>query len=313
MSWLRKITSSNKTDSGRQNISTSSPSGTPRSSRSNSNSSNQIQPNQAHTSDVLDSSIPASSPARARSNTDPETCLVVFKSHWAQALGIISKNANGSSPAVRRSLNEEIEAVLKYADQMVLLMIEEEEDQGGQGPILQYLLEEDILEQLLTWTNQAGPDYTDRLKLHHLKMFETMISQSRQSLFVHKPLIRPLLKLLTSCEDPRNKQIEARLILVLHQLCVCVTQNTQMLELLFSASSEQGPAKFVIFSLLIPYIHREGPIGQQARDALLLIMALSCVHDHIGTYIANNSDFCPVSNKILLFISPYRQPRGKRI
>ena len=183
---------------------------------------------------------------------------------------------------------------------MVLLMIEEEEENGGQGPILQYLLEEDILEQLLTWTTKAGPEHADRLKLHHLKMFETMICQARQSLFVHKPLIRPLLKLLTSCEEHHNKQIETRLILVLHQLCVCVTQNTQMLELLFSASSDQGPAKFVIFSLLIPYIHREGQIGQQARDALLLIMSLSFVHDHIGRYIADNSDFCPVSSLICL-------------
>ena len=300
MSWIKKkIASATKSDIGRQTGSGNSPSDTPRSSRSSSVSSNQIQsvPSQSSKSQANQSQLTVpSSPARPRSNTDPETCLVVFKSHWAQATSIISKSANGNSPAVRRSVNEEIEAVLQYADQMVLLMIEEEEDQGGQGPILQYLLEENILEQLLTWTTQTGPEFADRLKLHHLKMFETMISQSRQSLFVHKPLIRPLLKLLTSCENTKNKQIETRLILVLHQLCVCVTQNTQMLELLFSASSEQGPAKFVIFSLLIPYIHREGPIGQQARDALLLIMALSCVHDHIGTYIADYSDFCPVSD-----------------
>ena len=89
--------------------------------------------------------------------------------------------------------------------------------------------------------------------------------------------------------------IEKHLILLLHQLCVSVTQNTHILELLFNASSEQGPAKFLMFSLLIPYVHREGSIGQQARDALLLIMALSARHENIGLYIAENSDFCPVS------------------
>ena len=80
----------------------------------------------------------------------------------------------------------------------------------------------------------------------------------------------------------------------MHALCVCVTQNTQILELLFNAGAEHGPAKFLVFSLLIPYVHREGVIGQQARDALLLIMALSNTRQSIGVYIAEHSDFCPV-------------------
>lgn len=63
-----------------------------------------------------------------------------------------------------------------------------------------------------------------------------------------------------------------------------------------STDTDHGPARFLIFSLLIPYIHREGPVGQKARDALLLIMTLSARHPHIGHYIANNSDFCPVSS-----------------
>lgn len=72
-------------------------------------------------------------------------------------------------------------------------------------------------------------------------------------------------------------------------------KQTQLLELLFNSASEQGPAKFLMFSLLIPYVHREGQIGQQARDALLLIMALSSQNSNIGRYVAENSDFCPVS------------------
>ena len=72
-------------------------------------------------------------------------------------------------------------------------------------------------------------------------------------------------------------------------------QETVILESFFSTEADHGPAKFLIFSLLIPYIHREGPIGQRARDALLLLMTLSAIHPHIGHYIADNSDFCPVS------------------
>ncbi len=84
------------------------------------------------------------------------------------------------------------------------------------------------------------------------------------------------------------------MILLLHQLCVCVTQDSRLLELLYNSSSDHGPAKFLVFSLLIPYVHKEGSVGQDARDALLLIMALSSRYDSIGKYIAENSDFCPV-------------------
>lgn len=51
---------------------------------------------------------------------------------------------------------------------------------------------------------------------------------------------------------------------------------------------------FIIFSLLIPYVHREGSLGHQARDALLLCMALSQKNSNIGHYIAQYSSICPL-------------------
>lgn len=57
--------------------------------------------------------------------------------------------------------------------------------------------------------------------------------------------------------------------------------------------------RFIIFNLLIPYIHREGGVGQQARDAMLLCMSLSKKNDEVGLYIAD-SNICPVSNLLLL-------------
>ncbi|KAG7256319.1 hypothetical protein CRUP_034181 [Coryphaenoides rupestris] len=49
-----------------------------------------------------------------------------------------------------------------------------------------------------------------------------------------------------------------------------------VLEGLFRAAPvQQGPANLLIFSLLVPFIHRDGAMGQQARDALLLVMAAS--------------------------------------
>lgn len=55
-----------------------------------------------------------------------------------------------------------------------------------------------------------------------------------------------------------------------------------------------GFPSFIIFSLLIPYVHREGSLGHQARDALLLCMALSQKNSNIGHYIAQYSSICPL-------------------
>lgn len=41
-------------------------------------------------------------------------------------------------------------------------------------------------------------------------------------------------------------------------------------------------------------MHREGIVGQQARDAMLLCMALSKKNPQIGKYIAEHSDVCLV-------------------
>lgn len=55
--------------------------------------------------------------------------------------------------------------------------------------------------------------------------------------------------------------------------------------------------RFIIFTLLIPHIHREGSLGQQARDAMLLCMSLSKKNEDLGVYIADSSNVCPVSKE----------------
>lgn len=51
---------------------------------------------------------------------------------------------------------------------------------------------------------------------------------------------------------------------------------------------------FILFSLLIPYVHREGSLGHQARDALLLCMALSQKNSNVGKYIAQYLSMSPL-------------------
>ncbi|XP_077435492.1 FHF complex subunit HOOK-interacting protein 1B isoform X2 [Vanacampus margaritifer] len=67
----------------------------------------------------------------------------------------------------------------------------------------------------------------------------------------------------------------------------------KLLEMLIG-QSQQGSTNLLVFSLLVPFIHREGAVGQQARDALLLVMAASAANRAVARYIAHNSYFCPV-------------------
>jgi hypothetical protein len=52
-------------------------------------------------------------------------------------------------------------------------------------------------------------------------------------------------------------------------------------------------------------MHLELVSSNTARDALLLIMALSYSHEDIGLYIAENSHFCPVSAFYKLILLQY--------
>ncbi|PVD34795.1 hypothetical protein C0Q70_06072 [Pomacea canaliculata] len=227
-------------------------------------------------------------------STDPDLCFEVFKNHWQQACSVISGNRNnGSSPS-----NDDLEMVVHNFEQMITLLVGEESIDGMPGPIANFLLEKEVLENFCNWCS-SQQDHQDKLRMEQLRMYELLISQSRQLLLIHRPVIRPLHRLLMACKEPQlpssgSEELEFRLVLVLHQICTCISQETVILESFFSTEADHGPAKFLIFSLLIPYIHREGPIGQRARDALLLLMTLSARHPHIGYYIADNSDFCPV-------------------
>lgn len=44
----------------------------------------------------------------------------------------------------------------------------------------------------------------------------------------------------------------------------------------------------------MPYVHREGSVGHQARDALLLCMSLSQKNSNVGSYIARHTSMCTV-------------------
>ncbi|XP_037277130.2 FHF complex subunit HOOK-interacting protein 1B isoform X2 [Rhipicephalus microplus] len=263
-------------------------------------------------------------------NVEPETVIEAFRMHWLRALEVIEKSSSGSHTMPTA---DDITGVLNHLDQMVNFLIDEATSaeasipNGGMspssvGPILDYMLMEGVLDRLFQWSLYTG-EFLSNLKLEQLRIYEVLVSHSHHELLLQQPFLRPLLHLLASCAECAPLEVEKRLVVLLNTLCVSLSQHLDLLEVFFSASSNQGPASstlrfhfcttgecfdnlptpmptgtptggFLIFSLLIPFVHREGAIGQQARDALLLCMALSQKNESIGLYIAENSNFCPV-------------------
>lgn len=222
---------------------------------------------------------------------DPETCLMVFKNHWSQVLRILERHG----PSAETVSADDLSSVRNNTYQMVSLLAEElPQDGDGPGPILAYMASEGIMERILQWHRRR--EFTEDKKVEQLKLYEMLISQSRQPLLRYQPILRPLVTLLsTFSPGPAAPVLENNLVLLLNQLCVSLAREPSTLELFFQGpSGSDGPANLLIFSLLVPFIHHEGVIGQQARDALLLIMAMSSENPTMAKYITENSFFCPI-------------------
>ncbi|KAM4834460.1 FHF complex subunit HOOK-interacting protein 1A isoform 2-T3 [Thomomys bottae] len=233
-------------------------------------------------------------PAVSLQGVDPETCMIVFTNHWTQVVKILEKHdplkntqaKYGSIPP------DEASAVQNYVEHMLFLLIEEQAKDAAMGPILEFVVSENIMEKLFLWSLRR--EFTDETKMEQLKMYEMLVTQSHQPLLHHKPILKPLMMLLSSCSGTTTPAVEAKLVVLLNQLCSILAKDPSILELFFHTSEDQGAANFLIFSLLIPFIHREGTVGQQARDALLFIMSLSAENSMVARHIVENTYFCPV-------------------
>ncbi|XP_070168413.1 FHIP family protein AGAP011705 isoform X2 [Polyergus mexicanus] len=232
-------------------------------------------------------------------DADPSACYDSFCKHWQQTYEIILH----SLPLKGVPSQDDVLGVVNHIDQMVtLLMLElrdsnlhnhyQQSNTATHSPCLEYLLSENLLVKLYDWSIHTGR-FNNAVRLEQIKLYELLISHSN-TLLAHEPVTRPLLRLLEECaNDVMPLEVEKKLVILLNQLCVVLMQNMALLDLFFQPNAI-GKNKFIIFNLLIPHIHREGGVGQQARDAMLLCMSLSKKNDEVGLYIADHSNICPV-------------------
>ncbi|XP_071077546.1 FHF complex subunit HOOK-interacting protein 1B isoform X3 [Desmodus rotundus] len=229
---------------------------------------------------------------------DPETCLMVFKNHWSQVVRILERQG----PWVAPGGADDLSAVRNHTYQMLTLLAEDRAVPSAPtapGPLLEFALREDLLTRVLAWQLQWDGlgDGVEERRAEQLKLFEMLVSEARQPLLRHGPVREALLTLLDACGRPvpSSPALDEGLVLLLSQLCVCLAREPSLLEFFLQPPPEPGAApRLLLFSLLVPFVHREGTLGQQARDALLLLMALSAGSPTVGRYIADHSYFCPV-------------------
>ncbi|XP_047372568.1 FHF complex subunit HOOK interacting protein 1B isoform X4 [Sciurus carolinensis] len=229
---------------------------------------------------------------------DPETCLMVFKNHWSQVVRILERQGPRAAPGGA----DDLSAVRNHTYQMLTLLAEDRAVPSAPtvpGPLLEFALHEDLLTRVLTWQLQWDElgDGVEERRAEQLKLFEMLVSEARQPLLRHGPVREALLTLLDACGRPvpSSPALDEGLVLLLSQLCVCVAREPSLLEFFLQPPPEPGAApRLLLFSRLVPFVHREGTLGQQARDALLLLMALSAGSPTVGRYIADHSYFCPV-------------------
>ncbi|XP_015173934.1 PREDICTED: UPF0518 protein AAEL005291-like isoform X3 [Polistes dominula] len=232
-------------------------------------------------------------------DADPSACYDSFCKHWQQTYDIILHTI----PPKGIPSQDDVLGVVNHIDQMVTLLVLElrestsskhyrQNSSATHSPCLEYLLSENLLVKLYEWSVHTGK-FNNAVRLEQLKLYELLVSYSG-TLLAHEPVTRPLLRLLEECaNDIMLLEIEKKLVVLLNQLCVALMQNMALLDLFFH-STATGKNKFIIFTLLIPHIHKEGGIGQQSRDAMLLCMSLSKKNDEVGLYIADQSNICPV-------------------
>ncbi|TKS93260.1 Protein FAM160A1 [Collichthys lucidus] len=174
---------------------------------------------------------------------DPETCMIVFKNHWAQVVKILEKHEPGRGSTGALSFLSGHTSSSSGGLRLGPIPADEAsavQNYGAMGPILEFVVLEGVMERLFLWSLRR--QFTEDMKLEQLRMYQMLLSQARQPLLHHKPVLRPLMMLLASCAGAGTDSggvVEAELVLLLNQLCVALVKDPSVLELFFHTTRLQ--------------------------------------------------------------------------
>ncbi|XP_057656379.1 FHIP family protein AGAP011705 isoform X4 [Diorhabda carinulata] len=219
---------------------------------------------------------------------DPQACYDSFKEHWHQVCKLFNRVQQLPS-------HDDVLGVVNHLEQMATLLlydirrIDRLYMNQCSSQCLEYLFDEHILDKLYEWSTRSGR-YINAIRCEQLKLYKMLVTHSRHILLLHETFVNPLIKLLCSMEEEVfSNEVENLLVDLINQLSALLMQNVEFIDLFFQEVKKVQ--SFIIFSLLIPFVHREDSIGMKARDALLLCMSLSKKNKRVAVYVADDSNF----------------------
>lgn len=201
---------------------------------------------------------------------------------------------------------EKCKILVYHLNEIVSVLVEEREDYPG--ACLKYILDENVFQVLYVWSTAESRGSTRDIimRSEQIKIYRNLIDRCRSPVLLYEEIWEPLLFLLHSCANGVPAETEDDFVSLLKGLCVSVNREFALLDLFFLGNHRHTDiGSLSVFSLLIPYVHRDGNVGVWARDAVLLCMALSSVDQRLGKYILEKTNFCPVRKLILSFLSMF--------
>ena len=160
---------------------------------------------------------------------------------------------------------------------------------------------DNILAQIVSWSKSlpSGGE-ADTILSHLLHLSDVLVGckQAGQSVVYHAKVVQPLLALLDIVNNAMQRyqvstELQSSLLNLIHSLCVLLMENPSLLELFTCNKDTNGP-RFLLFTLLTPFLHKSSHEGQLARDSLLLCISLSSQHPIVQTFITDQSNFCTI-------------------
>ena len=169
---------------------------------------------------------------------------------------------------------------------------------GRTSECLEYFLSENMLEKAYLFSTRQRL-YCSEVRLTLLTFSTSLLLCPGPPLFIHQQVLRPLTRLLRACEMAHDQWLDSNLVSLLQQICILIQENESLLELFFTVGSGQVPSKFLVFTLLIRYMHNLSEPGMRARDAMLLCLSIAgrSPHSSLCDFIITDTEFCQVRTR----------------
>lgn len=250
--------------------------------------------NLSSSSSSLASPSPNERDVKQNASDSPENDIVnALKGHCKSIQDVLlTTETSKSSP-------DDCRRLLDHFNIVINIISDETCGRDGQlGSCLEYTLECRIYEEIFAWSLSQRTCMKDLIK-EQLKLYKTLLKRCKQPILIFEEIGAPLRRLLRSCMGKQTSDIELAFVDVLHQLCICVNQDVSLLDTHFIKTSSATEASLSVFSLLVPYVHREEEVGSRSRDAVLLCTSLSMFQEQLANFICEETAFCPVRDRYI--------------